>query len=78
MVCTRAATRAGCWAHASVIVFTVLETAKANRLKPEAYLGHLLSLLPECFAADPQVPVADLKPWNDRIQEMLRGSGVEH
>lgn len=76
MVCTRAATQAG--ANASVLIYSVLETAKANGLNPEAYLGHLLSLLPECFAADPQVSVADLKPWNDRIQEMFRGSGVEH
>ncbi|MBQ8081467.1 MAG: transposase domain-containing protein, partial [Clostridia bacterium] len=33
--------------------FTVLETAKANGLNPEAYLNHLLSVLPERFAADP-------------------------
>jgi hypothetical protein len=29
-----------------VIVFTVLETANANRLNPAAYLNHLLSVLP--------------------------------
>lgn len=69
-------TQAG--ANASVIIFTVLETAKANGLNPETYLSHLFSVLPERFAANPQAPVADLMPWNERIQELFRGSGVEH
>ena len=64
--------------NASVIVFTVLETAKANGLNPEAYLNHLLSVLPERFAADPQASVDDLMPWNERIQEMFRSSGAAH
>ena len=61
-----------------MIIFTVLENAKANGLNPGNYLGHLLSILPERFAADPQSPVADLMPWNEKIQEMFRKSGVEH
>ena len=52
-------TQAG--ANASVIVFTVLETAKANGLNPEAYLNHLLSVLPERFATDPKASVNDCK-----------------
>ena len=40
-------------ASASVIVYTVLETAKANGLNPEAYLNHLLSVLLERFTGDP-------------------------
>ncbi|MBR3494192.1 MAG: IS66 family transposase [Clostridia bacterium] len=68
-------TQAG--ANASVVVFTVLETAKANGLNPEAYLNHLLSVLPERFAADPQAPVDDLMPWSERIQEMFRASDAE-
>ena len=69
-------TQAG--ANASVIVFTVLETAKANGLNPEAYLNHLLSVLPERFAADPQAAVDDLMPWDERIQEIFSGSDAEH
>ena len=53
-------TQAG--ANASVIVFSVLETAKANSLNPEAYLNHLLTVLPERFATDPQAAVDDLLP----------------
>ncbi len=48
-----------------MIIFTVLETAKANGLNPEAYLNHLLSALPERFAADPQASVDDLMPWDE-------------
>ena len=45
-------TQAG--AKASVIIFTLLETARANRLNPKSYLVHLLSVLPEKHAVDPQ------------------------
>ncbi len=69
-------TQAG--ANASVIVFTVLETAKANGLNPEAYLNHLLTVLPERFAADPQSPVDDLMPWIGEMQKSFRASDVEH
>ena len=65
-------------ANASVIVFTVLETAKANELNPEAYLYHLLSVLPDRYAANPQAAVDDLMPWDERIQEMFMSSDVDH
>ena len=59
-------TQAG--ANASVAIFTLLETAKANGLNPEAYLNHLLTVLPERFAADPQMPIDDLMTWNHEMQ----------
>ena len=65
-------------ANASVIVFSVLETAKANGLNPEAYLKHLLSVLPERFAADPQATVEDLMPWAEEIRVMFGESCAEH
>ena len=69
-------TQAG--ANASVIVFTVLETAKANGLNPETYLNHLLTVLPERFATDPQAAVDDLLPWTEKMQISFRVSTVEH
>lgn len=69
-------TQAG--ANASVIVFTVLETAKANGLNTEAYLNHLLTVLPERFAADPLAVVDDLLPWTEEMQISFRVSTVEH
>ena len=69
-------TQAG--ANASVIVFTVLETAKANGLNPEAYLNHLLSVLPERFSADPLASVDDLMPWTEKMQAAFKASPVEY
>lgn len=69
-------TQAG--ANASVIVFTVLETAKANGLNPVTYLNHLLTVLPERFATDPQAAVDDLLPWTEKMQISFRVSTVEH
>ncbi len=63
-------TQAG--ARASAIVYTLLETAKANGLNPERYLNHLLTLLPDRFTADPQVNIDDLMPWGNEIQAMFR------
>ena len=52
-------------ADASVIVYTILETAKANGLNPETWLLHLLSVLPERFASDPHADISDLLPWSE-------------
>ena len=71
-------TQAG--ANASVIIFTLLETAKANGLNPEAYLNHLLTVLPERFTADPHGSVDDLMPWCQEMQRafMPEISDVDH
>ena len=58
-------------ANASVMVFTLLETAKANGLNPETYLNHLLTVLPERFANDSNASVDDLLPWAEAIREMF-------
>ena len=59
---------------------SLLETAKANGLNPESYLNHLLTVLPERFAADPLAVTDDLMPWNLEIQRALMPeiSGAEH
>ena len=69
-------TQAG--AKASVVIFTLMETAKANGLNPEAYLSHLLTVLPERFAADPHASVDDLLPWVENMQESFRLSDADH
>ena len=71
-------TQAG--ANASVVIFTLLETAKANGLNPEAYLNHLLTVLPERFAADPKASIDDLMPWSAEMQKsfLAECSGAEH
>ena len=47
-------------AAASTIIFTVFETAKANGLNPEAYLNHILTVLPERFSHNTKATIDDL------------------
>lgn len=63
-------TQAG--ANASVIIFSLLETAKANCLNPEAYLNHILTVLPDRVAVDPKAQIDDLLPWVDEMQSSFR------
>ena len=69
-------TQAG--ARASVMIFTLLETAKANGLNPEAYLSHLLTVLPDRFANDPKASIDDLMPWTEEMQHAFLVSNTEH
>ena len=65
-------TQAG--ANASVIVYTVLETAKANNLNPETYLNHLLTVLPDRYFRKTlgiQFTIDDLMPWSGKMQKMF-------
>lgn len=41
-------------------------------------MNHLLTVLPERFAADPQAVVDDLLPWTQEMQKSFRASDVEH
>jgi hypothetical protein len=62
-------TQAG--ADASVMIFTMLETAKANGLNPETYLNHILTVLPDRFAQDPGAAIDDLLPWAADMQRQF-------
>ena len=67
-------------AKAGVVIVALLETAKANGLNPETCLNHLLTVLPERFAADPKASVDDLLPWTQEMQAAFKAevSGAEH
>lgn len=60
-------TQAG--ANASVVIFTALETAKANGLNPEAWLNHILTVLPDRFALNPEAAIDDLLPWSEDMHQ---------
>lgn len=49
-------------ARASAILYSVMETAKANGLNLDAYIQHLLSVLPNRFASDGTAQLDDLLP----------------
>ena len=60
-------------AEASATIYSLLETAKANGLNVERYLLHILSVLPERFAADPKAGIRDLLPWCDEMKTQFPG-----
>ena len=62
-------TQAG--ASSSVLIYSVLETAKANGLNPEAWLTHLLSVLPDRFDRNPDAAIDDLMPWTDVMHQQF-------
>ena len=62
-------TQAG--ANASVLIYSVLDTAKANGLNPEAWLTHTLSVLPDRFARNPAASIDDLMPWSDVMYQLF-------
>ena len=49
----------------------MLETAKANGLNPEAWLNHILSVLPNRLAQSPDMAIDDLLPWADVMQQQF-------
>ena len=65
-------------AEATAIVYTLMETAKANNLRLEDYIEHLLAVLPERLANDPDADIDDLLPWADGMQKkfVMLGTGV--
>ena len=56
-------------AEATAIVYTLMEIAKANNLRLEDYIEHLLAVLPERLADDPDADIHDLLPWADAMQK---------
>ena len=56
-------------AEATAIVYSLLETAKANNLRLEDYIQHLLTVLPEHLVVDLETDIDDLLPWIDGMQQ---------
>lgn len=59
-------------ATASAMIFSVLETAKENGVKPFEYLTYLLEALPNVDVKDQNV-LDLLMPWSDTLPESCRG-----
>ena len=53
-------------ANASAVAYSIVETAKANGLRPFRYFQFLLERLPVGTSAD------DCAPWNDAAQDLCR------
>lgn len=58
-------------ADSSAIVYTLVETAKANGVEPYAYLLRVLSLLPYLGKTPANAELDELLPWHPRMQASL-------
>ena len=55
-------------AEASAIIYSLMETAKANHLRLDDYLLHLLSILPERAEQRKDFEMDDLLPWSEEMK----------
>ena len=55
-------------AEASAIVYSLMETAKANSLWLDDYLLHMLSILPERAEQSKDFEIEDLLPWSEEMK----------
>jgi hypothetical protein len=53
-------------ARASAVIYSIIETAKANGLNPYVYLTHLFEKLPNIDTAD-TAAIDALLPWNIKL-----------
>lgn len=59
-------------AQASAIVYSIVETAKANQLNVYMYLVHIFSKMPGTdFRTDPSL-LEDLMPWSQKLPDYCR------
>jgi len=56
-------------ADASAIVYSLVETVKANNLNVYTYVNYLLWYMPDMdYKNDPEV-MEDMMPWSERVQQ---------
>ncbi len=61
-------------AGASAVVYSIVETAKANKLNVYMYLVHILSKMPEAdFKSDPSL-LEEFMPWSKNLPEYCRNT----
>ena len=61
-------------AKASAVLYSLVETAKANHLKPYEYFKYLLEQIPEHGEFEDRSYLEDLLPWSDKLPEECRQS----
>ena len=55
--------------NASVVIFTMLATTKANWLNPEGWLSHILSVLSDRFAQNTAASIDALMPLTNVMHQ---------
>ena len=61
-------------AKSSAIIYSIVETAKANNLKPFDYVQHLLEEIPKHMNDKDCSFLEDLLPWSEKLPEKIRKS----
>ena len=56
-------------AQASAVIYSLVETAKANKLKIYEYLKHLLTEIPKHMDSTSLDFLEDLLPWSENLPE---------
>lgn len=59
-------------AKSSAIIYSIVETAKANNLKPFDYVQHLLEEIPKHMNDKDCSFLEDLLPWSEKLPEGIR------
>ena len=59
-------------AEASAVIYSLVETAKANKLKIYEYLKHLLTEIPKHMDGTSMDFLEDLLPWSEKLPEECR------
>jgi transposase len=59
-------------ARSSAIAYSIIETARDNRLNPYQYLLHLFTELPTVLTKNPDADLSPFFPWADEVQEKCR------
>ena len=57
-------------AYASAVIYSLVETAKENNLKPYEYFNYLLSNMPDSDFRENPERLQDFLPWSDKIPEI--------
>ncbi len=61
-------------ADASMVLYSLLETARSNRLNPQKYLEYLLEVRPNADMSDEELET--FAPWNKQVQERCANKSV--
>ena len=59
-------------AEASAIIYSIVETAKVNNLRPYDYLKHVLEVMPKHIDGTDRSFIQDLLPWSDKLPVSCR------
>lgn len=59
-------------ADASAIIYSIVETARANNIKVYGYLNYLLEELPKHMGDSNQTFLDDLVPWSKTLPDEIK------